>query len=111
MTPEMLEHWGRTARACDGFRWPPGMRDTYRDRTLVLDRPPNEWEFPPDFSDPATLGCLEALLVEGYRGAIVLTKGNGWWSIETDREGGYWDNDDTGSYIEGCVLALKELDR
>ena len=57
------EELGRRAVACKGWRWMPGMLS--QDTGLRLDEMTDEWEGKvPDFSDPATLGCLLALVRE-----------------------------------------------
>ena len=75
MTPADL---ARRAVACPRWRWMPGMRWTvfrsapledYAGRILDCDRrAPDSSAFPglPDLADPATLGCVMALLDEVY---------------------------------------------
>lgn len=59
----------------------------------------------PDLTDPATLGCVMALVREAYANAVVITQGNGWWSVETDHY--FWDQDNTTSFREALVKALE----
>lgn len=82
MTPG-LEALGRRAVACRRWRWMPGMRAAWRERGVVGQtvrrtdqRMPDDYDEAnwiawvdrmraiPDFSDPATLGCLQALVRE-----------------------------------------------
>lgn len=77
MNPEMIDLAKRLV-ACRGFRWMPGMKDLegwrlYRELPFGgWDAIGGEWEyhqlahFPklPDLTDPATLGCLLALVRE-----------------------------------------------
>ena len=56
----------RRAVACKGWRWMPGMKLT---AGLRLSESLVPFTFPvdlPDFSDPATLGCLLALVREAW---------------------------------------------
>ena len=77
MTPE-TEALARRAIACKGWRWMPGMHDCWG-RCAVRDaaggvrwvnpynpadqHEPDHW---PDLTDPATLGCLLALVREAW---------------------------------------------
>ena len=59
------EEWGRLAVAIPGWRWMPGMIDTYPSFRLVVDYDPELDDLSdsvPDPDDPATAGCLLALL-------------------------------------------------
>lgn len=64
MTPE-LEALGRRAVACKGFRWMPGMADCWGGRVREGDGLDRSSAFP-DLTDPATLGCLLALVREAW---------------------------------------------
>jgi hypothetical protein len=59
----------------------------------------------PDLSDPGTLGFLEAAVRAAYKGLVVTTQGNEWWSVETDDA--RWDHDSTESFGEALVAALE----
>ncbi len=71
MTDEQIA-LSRRAVACKGWRWMPGMR-TVRDDghgfhigcTVAASKVKPEWL--PDLQDPATLGCLLALVREAWR--------------------------------------------
>ena len=128
MEAELME-LGRRAVACKSWRWMDGMSCRWRsdpepeskrwwEVRLTDDR--HTWEVVdsgtwdnepatdgpiPDLSDPATLGCLQALVREAHDGAVVITEGNGWWSVET--EDTTRDGDDLPSFAHGLVWALE----
>ena len=75
MTDEQIV-LGRRAVACRGWRWMPGMRWwTDDDRGRLDDFQPEYMGRPtdalPDLTDPATLGCLLALVREAWHCAVV----------------------------------------
>lgn len=59
----------------------------------------------PDLDDPATLGCLLALVREVYANAVVIAQGNDWWSVETDHY--HWNEVNTTSFKEALIKALE----
>jgi len=65
---------GSRALACKGWRWLPGMLTTFGERYELGDGP---WLLghTPDFTDPATMGCLLSLVRAAYAPAIWLTTG------------------------------------
>ena len=79
MNEELME-LGRRVVACKGWRWMPRMVDTDGNTYLggdrwVLDGRVVEVLHPrhdaiPDLSDPATVGCLLALVRSVYRGMV-----------------------------------------
>ena len=111
MTEEQIA-LARRAVACKGWRWMPGMlhgtlvgdelKLRYRmgDLTLYLDA-----DRVPDLDDPATLGCLLALVREAWGKDVVIRIGNEWWEIEAER----FISDDTraASLAESLVAALE----
>jgi hypothetical protein len=67
-----MEHpWrdlGRRARACDGWRPLPGiLYVSPAGPVRASDAGPRDPEDIPDFTDPATLGCLLALVRDAWR--------------------------------------------
>lgn len=116
----------RRAVACRGWRWMPGMLIHYtglrkfdlpglplptlgqQKARLLSDSVGEELRMGnpfPDINDPATLGCLISLVQEIYNKKIVVSIGNGWWSIQTDYKD--WDQDNTSSILEGLILAME----
>ena len=98
----MNNELARRAVACPGWRWLPGMlvtRDGARDVRIHGARPPRliregqEVAALPDLTDPATVGCLLALVREawGFQAFVTLTSG-GWHVL-----GFPWEPDLTSS--------------
>ena len=56
----------RRAIACKGWRWMPGMADCWGGRVREGDGLDRSSAFP-DLSDPATLGCMLALVRKAWR--------------------------------------------
>jgi hypothetical protein len=68
--PKTAEEWGRLAVSLPGWRWMPGMSIPEHGRIIVSwyeDKQGDKW---PDPDDPATAGCLLALLGLGVVVAI-----------------------------------------
>jgi len=80
MTADMLD-LARRAVACPKWRWMPGMADCYGRRLREGDWLDPAVEFP-DLTDPATLGCLLALVREawGQEDMGTFRWGSGRWS-------------------------------
>lgn len=69
---EAMTDLARRAVACKGWRWMPGMRWWTEDDLGRLDDYQPEYmgrphDALPDLTDPATLGCLLALVREAWR--------------------------------------------
>jgi hypothetical protein len=117
VTPEMID-LAKRAVACKGWRWMPGMmrlrmtqpqmRDYLRREGRVPEQFDNwaydDWPVIPDLTDPATVGCLLALVREAWNFLVVISLGNGWWSVQTDYKD--WDQDNTDSFLDALVAAL-----
>jgi hypothetical protein len=128
---DLDDRWNRLGErlvACRHFRWMPGMLRDDGWRFIGLDSTNGEehgfsapadegggtcWSWPihlkeanctPDTTDPATVGCIEALLIEATGGSVVMTRGNGWHSVETDF--GAWESE-TEDYVEALIAALE----
>ena len=108
-----LEALGQRAVACKGFRWVAGMlglSNHSSSRSIwirVVDPPQDDTsECWPDFSDPATLGCLLALVRQAWPDeylTISPQKGANRWVI--DLPNGKVVSEDTE--IEALVAALE----
>jgi len=111
----MSEELGQRALACKGWRWMPGMLTTTpAGQTWRLDEcddrggdPGFGREWGPDLTDPATLGCLLALVREAYGNprAVICWQGGA--------QCGYWETFVADSEItadteaEALVAALE----
>lgn len=127
-----FEELERRAVACEGWRYKPGMILHMGDSARCLcwiDEEGERWSivddrsswlrviidrrWMPDLRDHATLGCLEGLVREAYRGLVVLTHGPQWWCVLVDTPRGRqeWDDVNSRSYVEALVLALEFASR
>lgn len=121
MTNEKL---AERAVACKHWRWMPGMRAldstdeehpaqvidhrrsvVYEDNDGAIHEGVLSRSDAPDLNDPATLGCLMALVRKACANAVIITQGNGWWSVETDHYD--WNQDNTASFQEALIKALE----
>lgn len=102
MTPD-LEALARRAIACKGWRWMAGMRLLDGDLVIAVSGdglpiaaspavlfgvpPTARKDALPDLSDPATLGCLLALVREAHGSPLLRVEGfpDGWRAVRTDR--------------------------
>lgn len=120
----------RRAVACRGWRWMPGMRDqhgrriawtqTYPggiydgDARVRPDNGPIRHDSVPDLTDPATLGCLLALVREAWAGALVCVypAHNGHrWEVEIEAPGEAQSRSFYGdTEAEALILALEAAD-
>jgi hypothetical protein len=92
MTEEQIA-LARRAVACRGWRWMPGMLDQWGLRYAGTHV--NHTRAIPDVTDPATLGCLLALVREAFPGCHAEPNGapewdgydeaerDNWWSVFT----------------------------
>ena len=117
MSPEDL---GRRAVACKHWRWMPGMiaLSQYRvtDQDAETDEPTPWVDDVPDLSDPATLGCLLALVREAWGDATAdvihfdVWKTNGTWGHEWTvqcRDAGRFTKSRGATEAEALVAALE----
>ena len=76
-----MSELARRAVACKGWRWVPGMLTQHGSRYVAEGRCPRRSVLP-DLTDPATLGCLLALVREawGCRTAY-FTHSHGSWLV------------------------------
>jgi hypothetical protein len=89
MTDEMIA-LGRRAVACKVWRWMPGMRwivsrvaplEDYAGRIVDGGRRAPDGPGLPDLSDPATLGCLLALVREAWEDPHLYTLHDIHWTV------------------------------
>ena len=115
-----MEDLGRRAIACEGWRWMPGMQ--FLDRTAswctvlhateggpvvawnhtMVDVLTPDPHWTPDFEDAATLGCLEALVLEAYAGCKITIHRNAGLKFEWALGG------DCGLLIPGSPATFEE---
>ena len=109
MTDDRLLALARRAVESHRWRWTPGMLrlDGYRVCHRIVPRALNPAEDVPDLTDPATLGCLLALVREVRQeptGFLVPTHAEG-WSYYTRLIAADWYAGDTE--VEALVCALE----
>jgi hypothetical protein len=83
MSQEQMIELARRAVTCRGWRWMPGMADCYGRRLREGDWLDPAAEFP-DLTDPATLGCLLALVREATTAYASLTFEPGYLHTEVE---------------------------
>ena len=95
------EEWGALAVSLTGWRWMPGMRAL--DTGLRLDEMTDDWEASlPDPDDPATAGCLLALLgTEVWR---IGARDDGYLILNFRHGIAYWDADAPGGWVSAASL-------
>lgn len=69
--------------ACKGWRWMPGMADTWGGRVREGDGI-DRIKALPDLTDPATLGCLLALVREAWGDPKAYVRAGRGWEWVTD---------------------------
>lgn len=98
MTDAMID-LGRRAVACKSWRWLPGMRGRWTDsrgyayypRVGVHSGPwVNNRTAIPDLSDPATVGCVVALLRERWLGCHAEPNGSAEPPADNPEEAAHW---------------------
>ena len=106
----MNEELAKRAVACKAWRWMPGMRVTYHNKEWYRIRegdgygsphrcvPPNPRSAAPDFTDPATMGCLLSLVREAWGRQLhaeQTCESADYWVVRT-ATGSRWDDDGAG---------------
>jgi len=84
-----MNELSKRAVACKGWRWMRGM--LAKDTGLRLDEETDDWEGEvPDLSDPATLGCLLALVREVKADPSIHIRpavSGKWWVVSKIKDG------------------------
>jgi hypothetical protein len=126
-----IEELGRRAVACKHWRWMRGMLASngeedvrifyvsanhlhlieFEDDEFGMVRIPKDTCLIPDLSDPATLGCLVALIEEAWKCPIDMSFA-GACRLDVDAEERVYPQDHTASFaaktrVEALVLALE----
>ena len=119
--PGEVETLARRAVACRGWRWMPGMLTT--DGLRIVGRvpeltrgwPPHPWMLP-DLTDPATLGCVLALVREAFPTAPATTSRHSSWEMSRGHyyfwivsfcTGKKWDQSSGQTEAAALVAALE----
>jgi hypothetical protein len=97
MTEEQIA-LARRAVACRGWRWMPGMLihaagTAYRVPDRDHDPGAEDWwrkYTHPDFQDPATLGCLLALVREAHGPRCYTQACGGFWTVQNEDTEDWW---------------------
>ena len=91
----------RRAVACRGFRWVPGMLTLDGFRLSPVDA---DGDDPPDLTDPATLGCLLALVREAWGMPTGIT-------VSYSSDGGLWGVSWSGAtHVGWCGRGVTEAE-
>ena len=115
MTDEQIA-LAKRAVACKGWRWMPGMRARRDGRYWVgptdvrVSDPMHDGGYPgffPDLTDPATLGCLLALVREAWEDHTIVAKADpeeDMWYVVT-RLGAAWSETEAASLVAALEAA------
>jgi hypothetical protein len=99
----------RRAVACKGWRWMPGMADCWGGRVREGDGLDRSSAFP-DLTDPATLGCLLALVRQAHgcsEAHVYYATVSRLWVVRWGKSGvGQWTVD-SHTEVESLVAALE----